>query len=74
MWDEIIYPFPNSTVQPLKFGNGKINSSHTITLSILILKLFHVKGAPDATTEIFREKSQYYYDCWIHGPFHENLL
>ena len=29
VWDEITYPFPNFNAQPLKFGNGKVNSCHT---------------------------------------------
>ena len=30
VWDEITSPFPNSMVQPLKFGNGQVISSHTL--------------------------------------------
>ena len=30
VWDKITYPFPNFNVQPLKFGNGSVISSHTL--------------------------------------------
>ena len=30
VWDEITYPFPTSMVQPIKFGNRWVISSHTL--------------------------------------------
>ena len=39
VWDEIIYPFPTSMVKPLKFGNGYIISSHTLSGILLLIHL-----------------------------------
>ena len=44
MWGELLIHFQTSTVQPLKFGNGKAISSHTLLCdytSMLRLKLIH---------------------------------
>ena len=50
VWDQITYLFLTSTVQPLKFGNGKAITSHILLgISLLIYariqdKLFLFKG------------------------------
>ena len=33
VWDEIIHPFPNLTVQPLKFVNWQVISWHYIIMN-----------------------------------------
>ena len=51
VWGEITYPFPTSTVAPLKFGNGEVISFHTlqwinflINDGIKVKPCYHTRG------------------------------
>ena len=75
MWDEIIYTFPQtSTVQPLKFGNGYVISSH-ILLGMyvylsnefhqprLVIRTFHHQGRSSRGGHLCNEHSEEKYLC-----------